>query len=169
MNASVFNHSYEYNTSNKNYQMNNMVIDQSGCPSHIYFGNTSYTLSFGHLFSGDLHCYPSFNPIRQYSYELPQCYSNSSTNTSQMTNIQSQQNPMIHHKVNEAMKTIRKTIKNVKKPYDDSIPSVPYCYNPIMNNCNQNNITKAAVLLERAANAMSMAANTSNQSRLHKY
>jgi hypothetical protein len=66
------------------------------------------------------------------------------------------------------MKNIRKTVENVKKPFDYSIPSVPYCYNPIMNNSNQNNITKAAVLLEQAANAMSIATNRQNQFRKYK-
>jgi hypothetical protein len=166
----TLNHSYEYNTSDRDYQIDNTTTDYSGCPSHIHFGNTSYTLSLGHLFSGNLHCYQSFNPIRQcyesYSFELPESYSNLFNNTSEMNNIRSQQDPIINYKVNEAMKTIRKTIKNSEKQYDYPIPSVPDCYNSIMTNCNQNNITKAAVLLERAANAMSVAANTQNQFRL---
>jgi len=53
------------------------------------------------------------------------------------------------------MKTIRNTIKNVEKQCNYSIPSVPYCYNSIISDCNQNKITKAAILLERAAYAMS--------------
>ncbi len=136
---------------NKNDQVENTTTDCSGCPSHVYFGDTSYTLSFGQLFSGNLNC------CQSCSYQRPECYLNAFSNTSRP-------NPI----VNESMKNIRKTVENVKKPFDYSIPSVPYCYNPIMNNSNQNNITKAAVLLEQAANAMSIATNRQNQFRKYK-
>jgi hypothetical protein len=141
----LFNHSYKYNTFDKVYQINNRTSDDSGCSSHIHCDNRSYTLSFGHLLSGNLYCYQSFNPIRQcyksYSIDRAKSSSNLFNNTLQMNNIQSQENLIINHKVNEAMKTIRKSIKNVKKRYDYSMPSVPYCYNPIMSNYNQNKTT----------------------------
>jgi len=140
--------SFNHSISNKDYRIDNTT---TGCSSDIYFSNTSYTLSFGHLFSGNLHCYQSFNPLHQCyescSFELPEIYSNSL----KMVNIQSEQDTIINHKVNEAMKTIPKTIKNVEKQCNYSIPSVPYCYNSIISDCNQNEITKAAILLERAA------------------
>lgn len=120
------------------YENDQGTADGSGCPSHVYFGETPYTLSFGQFFSGNLNDYQSC------AYQRSKCYWNSS-------------------RVNEAMKTIRKT---VKKPCDYPIPSVPYCYNPMMSNSSQNNITKAAVLLEQAANVMSIATNRQNQYRL---
>ncbi len=116
-----------------------ITTDNSGCPSHVYFGETAYTLSFGQLFSGNLNGYQSCAYQQRPAYYWNVSRANS--------------------RVNEAMKSIRKTAENVKKPGNYSIPSVPYCYNPIMNNSNQNNITKAAVLLEQAANAMSIAMN----------
>lgn len=128
---------------NRTHRIDNITTDNSGCSSHIYFGNASYTLSFGHLFEGNLNnCYQSFNPLQQcyqsYSFEQPKC------SCSLLNNIQSSQD----YKIDKAMKTIRKSIRNVHY----SIPSVPYCTNPIMTNCNQNKITKAALLLERATN-----------------
>jgi hypothetical protein len=153
--SSSFDRHYEYNTSDKDYQINNTTTDRSGCPSRIHFGSTSYTLGFGHLFSGNLQYYQPFNPIGQSpescSFKVPECYSN----PSQMNNIKSQQHPVTNHKIDEAMETIRNAIKNVEKQYNYSIPSVPYRCNPVMNNCKQSNIDKAAALLERAANAIS--------------
>ena len=82
-----------------------------------------------------------------------------------MNTCLSQPNPLINSKVNQAMRTIRKTVQNAKRPCNSSIPSVPYCYNPMMNNPSQNNISKAATLLEQAANTMSFATNRSKQYR----
>jgi hypothetical protein len=149
-----------FETSNQGCEINNTTTtDSSGCPSRIYFSDTLYTLGFGHLFSGDLQNSPSFNSICQ-------CYKSCSSNhTSQMGNIQCEQNLNISHKIDKAMETIRQTIKNIEKQHDYSTSSASYRYNPVMNNCNQNNIAKAAALLERAANAMSIAVNPSNQFR----
>jgi hypothetical protein len=146
--SSSFDRHYEYNTSDKDYQINNTTTDRSGCPSRIHFGSTSYTLGFGHLFSGNLQNYQPFDPIGQCaelcSFGVPECYSNPL-----------QQHPVMNHKINKAMETIRNTIKNVEKQYNYSISSVPYRYNP-----KESNIDKAAALLERAANAISTVANT---------
>ncbi|CAF1405374.1 unnamed protein product [Rotaria sordida] len=154
-----FNHCYEYNILDKNSKINNTTIDCSEYSSCIPFGNTSYTLGVGHLFSGNLQYYQLFNSYHQCyescSFELPQCYSN----TLQIDKIQSQQDPIVNYKINEAMEIIRRKIKDVEKQYDYSISSIPYRSDQIMNNCNQNNITQAATLLERAANAISIAAN----------
>jgi hypothetical protein len=143
------------NDSNIDKPTNNHINSEinntsSGCPSHIHFGDTSYTLGFGHLFSGNLHNYQSFNPIRQCyelcTSELPECCSNPFNSTYQ-------QEPVINHKVNEAMELIRKTTKNVDKQHEYSIPSEFHSMN------------RAAEILERAANAMSIAGNTQKQFR----
>ncbi|CAF0830052.1 unnamed protein product [Rotaria sp. Silwood1] len=157
-----FDHYYDYNTLDQNSKINNTIIDHTECSSYIHFGNTSYTLGFGHLFSGNLQSYQVFNPCHQcyesYSFEIPQCY----YNTLEIEKIQSQQDSIINYKINKAMEIIRNKIKNVEKQYDYSISSTPYRSDQIMNNNNQNNIIKAARLLERAANAMSIADNKQN-------
>ena len=98
-----------------NFWNRNTSIDSYGCPSHVYFGDTPYTLSFGQLFSGNLN---------DDYHQRPKCY--------------------------------------VKTSRNYSIPSVPYCYNPMMSNSNQSNMTKAAELLEQAANVISIKRNIFN-------
>ncbi|CAF1181162.1 unnamed protein product [Adineta steineri] len=140
----------------ENSRINETPINHSECPS--------YTLGFGHLFSGNLQYYPSF-PYELGSFEVPKCNSNLNYNIEQMNNIRSQQDCIINQKVNEAMETIRNTIKNIEQQHNYSISCIPYQYNPIANNYSQSNITKAAALLERAAHAMSTVANTQSQFR----
>lgn len=140
-------YSYDYE---RNRSFENTTNDSCGCPSDQLLANSVYTLSFGQLLSGDFHRYQPCNPT-SCSYERPVCCS---------TTVRSfPSNPLINAKVNEAMKTIRKT---APKPCQYSIPSVPPCYNPIIN---QNHMTKAAGVLERAATAMSTATDRQPQYR----
>ena len=146
-------YSYDYE---RNHSLKNTANDSCGCPSDLFFANSAYTLSLGQLLSGDLHRYQPDNPISpcptSCSCERPIC-----CKPCPMPTRSFPINPLINAKVNEAMKTIRKT---AQKPCHYSIPSVPHCYNPIIN---QNHMTKAAGVLEQAANAMSMATNRQSQ------
>lgn len=140
-----------------NYLFEDKRNDSSGCPSDLLFADSAYTLSFGQLLSGDLHRYQSCNRIGSYptacSYERPVCCSTTVKKPCPTFVRSLPVNPLINAKVNEAMKTIRQT---ARKSCQYSIPSVPHCYNPIIN---QNHMSKAAGILEQAANAMSLATN----------
>lgn len=100
--------------------------------SNIFFNNTCYTLSFGHLFEGNLNSHQSYDQPLSSTCNLFH-------HISPMNHIQFQQD----EKIAKAMKIIRMSIKDTKrKQYDYySIPSVPYCSNSMMTNCNQNERT----------------------------
>lgn len=92
-----------------NFYMINCPTNCFECPSSVYINRSSYSLSFGFLLSGNVSC--SQPCIDDYP-----------------TDYYRSLKPINQSKVNEAMKTIR---KRTQKP---SIPTVPFCYNSLVNN-----------------------------------
>jgi len=80
------------------------------CSSSLCVNGTLYSLSFGHLLSGNFNC--------------PQ-----SCIDEQPTDYYRSLKPINQAQVDEAMKTIRKRTQKCSRY---SIPTVPFCYNPIM-------------------------------------
>lgn len=149
-NTPAIPYSYDYPG---NCLLENTINGSSGCPSDLLSADSAYTLSFGQLLSGDLHRYQISSCPTSCSYERPVCCPTTMKKTCPTSVRSFPINPLIDAKVNEAMKTIRKT---AQKSCQYTIPSVPHCYNPIIN---QNHMTKAAGILEQAANVMSLATN----------
>ena len=123
--------------------------EPAACSSRVHFSDSSYTLGFGQLFSGDLCSDVSVDAQR----------------TACLTNHPRPRDTSIDGRVNEAMATMRRTRNNVFQHsalFLSMPPTSPHQNTLDGNTCRQAGITKAAEMLERAAHVIAAAANASN-------
>ena len=123
-----------------------MDDEPTACSSRVHFSDSSYTLGFGQLFSGDL-C---------SDVSVDACLANNPR----------PRDTSIDGRVNEAMETMRRTRNNIfqhsSPPLLSMPPTLPHQNTLDGNTCRQAGIMKAAEMLERAAHVISAAANASN-------